>query len=95
MNYENYYNKVVDVNAEYQHIKIDGYIGRWSAFQKVKIKGNTYYIFEHDYCGDGTCYLVGYLVVRYGMISYTKPGIVEVYETYDGLIQCLIDEDII
>ena len=91
MDYKNYYDKIVDVNTEYQHIKIDGYIGRWSALQKVEIKGKTYYIFEHDYYGDETCYLV----VRYGMISYTKPGIVEVYETYDGLIQCLIDEDII
>ena len=91
MTYIDYCNKTEDVNREYQNVKIEGYTGRWSAIQKLEIEDKVYYIFEHDYYGDATCYLV----VRYAVTNYTKVEIAELYETYDGLVQCLIDEDII
>lgn len=91
MTYTDYCNKTKDVNREYQNVKIEGYIGRWSAFEKLEIDDKVYYIFEHDFYGDATCYLV----VRYAVANYTKVEIAELYETYDGLVQCLIDEDII
>lgn len=91
MTYIDYCNKTEDVNREYQSVKIEGYTGRWSAIQKLEIDDKVYYIFEHDYYGDETCYLV----VRYAVTNYTKVEIAELYETYDGLVQCLIDEEII
>ncbi len=90
-NYSYYYDKMEDVNREYQSVKIEGYTGRWSAIQKIKVDDKLYYIFEHEYYGDETCYLVA--VVRYA--DANRIAVAELYETYDGLIQCLIDEDII
>ena len=91
MTYIDYCNKTEDVNREYQNVKIEGYTGRWSAIQKLEIEDKVYYIFEHDYYGDETCYQV--CVVRYRIGN--KIAVSELYETYDGLVQCLVDEDII
>lgn len=80
--------------------KVDGYTNRWSivdeAFGFVLLENNTY--------GDETCYLV----VRKNTVAkdqeYTKrngekvmlPTITaRVYETYDGIRQCLEEEGII
>lgn len=77
----------VDVlSGEKQGIKIDGYKNRWSAFEKTEADGIEYFIFENDFWGDMACYLV---------VGYTEGVPVVVYETYDNLEQCLIDEDII
>ena len=54
-NYSYYYDKLEDVNREFQSVKIEGYTGRWSAIQKIEIDDKVYYIFEHDYYGDETC----------------------------------------
>lgn len=91
MTYIDYCNKTEDVNREYQTVKIEGYTGHWSAIQKIILDDTAYYLFEHDYYGDETCYLV--CVVRYRVGN--KIAVSELYETYDGLIQCLIDEEII
>ena len=74
------------LEGERQGIKIDGYKNRWSAFEKTEVDGIEYFIFENDVYGDMTCYLV---------VGYAEDVPVVVYETYDGLEQCLIDEDII
>lgn len=42
---------------EKQSIRIEGYIGKWSAFDKLDLL-KTFYILENDYYGDETCYLV-------------------------------------
>lgn len=96
-NYSYYWDKLEDVNDIFQSIKITGYTGEWSAIQSIWLDNNAkYFLFEHDYYGDETCFLV----VRFKNI-YDENGMDigitehEIYETYDGLIQCLIDEDII
>lgn len=76
-----------EVTNEWQGIKINGYTNRWSAFEKAEIDGGgIYYIFENDSWGDETCYLVA---------KIENNVIVELYETYDNIIQCLLDEQII
>lgn len=83
----NYYSIVRDVERdEEQNVKIDGYRGKWSAFEKIELDGAVYYIYEHNTYGDETCYLV---------VCYVDEAPIDVYETYDGLIQCLVDEEII
>lgn len=37
-----------------QNLKIEGYIGKWSAIDTYK----NYYLLEHNFYGDETCYLV-------------------------------------
>ena len=74
------------LEGERQGIKIDGYKNRWSAFEKAEVNGIAYYIFENDFWGDMTCFLV---------VGFADDSPVEIYETYDSLEQCLIDEDII
>lgn len=37
-----------------QNLKIEGYKGKWSAIDTY----NNYYLLEHNYYGDETCYLV-------------------------------------
>ena len=95
--YEQFQNRLEDVKDVFQSVKITGYIGRWSAIQSIWLDNNAkYFLFEHDYYGDETCYLVVRFKNIYdenGMdIGITKH---EIYETYDGLVDCLIDEEII
>jgi hypothetical protein len=71
---------------EEQHVKIDGYRGKWSAIEKTIIDDATYYIYEHDSFGDETCYLV---------VEFIDDMPMRIFETYDGLEQCLIDEEVI
>ena len=71
---------------EYPHEKINGYDGRWSALEFVALEDATYYMYENDTYGDETCYLV---------VKYVDEQPVAVYETYDSLLQCLEDEEII
>lgn len=71
---------------EEQGVDIEGYRGTWSAFEKVEIDGITYYIYEHDRYGDMTNYLV---------VGFDGDFPLAVYETYDGLLQCLLDEEVI
>lgn len=76
--------EVEDVKNELQHIKINGYIGKWSAFEKLEIIGKeTYYIMEHDTYGDMTQYLV------------ITADCETIYETYDDIVTCLEDECIL
>ena len=71
---------------EFQREKINGYIGRWSALESLTVEDATYYMYEHDTYGDESCYLV---------VKYVDEQPVAVYETYDSLLQCLEDEEII
>lgn len=73
-------------NDEEQSVEIDGYTDTWSAFEKVETDDTTYYIYENDKWGDMTCYLV---------VGYADGMPIVVYETYDNIVQCLIDEEII
>lgn len=65
---------------EKQNIIIKGYIGKWSAFDSYK---NKYFIMEHNYYGDETCYLV-----------IDKNNNV-ICETYDDIVTALKDENLI
>lgn len=65
---------------EKQNIKIEGYIGKWSAIDSYK---NKYFIMEHNYYGDETCYLV---------IDKNNKVICE---TYDDIITALEDLELI
>lgn len=78
--------KSADNETEHQHINIDGYRGKWSAIEYTELDSGNYYIYEHDTWGDETCYLV---------VRYIDEEPMDIYETYDGIEQCLIDEDII
>lgn len=71
---------------EEQSVKFDGYKGGWSALEKTVIGDATYYIYEHDVYGDETCYLV---------VEFIDDMPMRIFETYDGLEQCLIDEEVI
>lgn len=62
-----------------QNLKIEGYTGRWSAFDSYR----NYYILENDYYGDETCYLV---------INENNNVICE---TYDDIVTALEDLGII
>ena len=84
--YESLYNSIQDVSTEEQNVFFDGYIGSWSAFQKVNIDGSTFYIYEHNTYGDMTSYLV---------VQFVDDMPIAIFETYDNIIQCLIDEDVI
>ena len=74
-----------DDNEELNAVEIDGYSNTWSAFEGVMLDNGTYYIFENDVYGDMTCFLV---------VQYLDDTPTAIYETYDGLIQCLIDEEL-
>lgn len=88
MNYNDYVNAVEEVvDRNLTHINIVGYTGKWTALEKITVNEMNYYLFEHDTYGDCTCYLV--------TETDNNDIIYNVYETYDGLIDCLIDEDII
>ena len=79
--------EVMDVaEDEEQSVEIEGYTGKWSAFEKLITENATYYIYENDRYGDSTWYLV---------VGYADGMPIEVYETYDNIIQCLMDEEII
>ncbi len=65
---------------EKQNVKIDGYVGKWSAIDNYK---NEYFIMEHNYYGDETCYLV---------IDKNNKVICE---TYDDIITALEDLELI
>lgn len=65
---------------EKQNIKIDNYIGKWSAIDSYK---NEYYLMEHNYYGDETCLLV-----------IDKDNKV-ICETYDDIITALEDLELI
>lgn len=64
---------------EKQNITINGYSGKWSAFDSYR----NYFIMEHNYYGDETCYLV---------IDENDNVICE---TYDDIITALKDENLI
>lgn len=76
----------MDVNDEEQNVKIYGYTGKWSAIDKAECDGAIYYLYEHNTYGDETCYLVG---------QWVDGILMNIYETYDGIEQCLTDEEII
>ena len=71
---------------DFKAIKIDGYRNTWSALEGIDLDDASYILFENDKYGDMTCYLV---------VKYLDDMPDEVFETYDGLIQCLTDESII
>ena len=71
---------------EEQSVEIEGYTGRWSAFEKLETADSIYYIYENDRYGDLTCFLV---------VRWADGMPIEVYETYDSINQCLMDEGII
>ena len=62
-----------------QNLKIENYTGKWSAIDKY----GEYYLMEHNYYGDETCYLV---------IDKNNKVICE---TYDDITTALEDEGIL
>lgn len=80
-------------------IKVNGYRGTWSVidyYDLIDDIGNIirYVLLEHDYYGDETCYLVAEdSQVFWSELSGVYIG--QVYETYDDIETCLIDEGII
>ena len=86
MRRQDYINKCADVHDEKQHERFSEYIGSWGAFEKLDLGDATYYIYEHNKYGDETCYLV---------VKYINDMPIDIYETYDNIIECLIDEEII
>ena len=79
---------IVESLDKMQNIKIPGYLDTWSAFDDMKVnvtptKTSHYYIMENDDWGDETFYLV------------ITPDFKNIYETYDDIETCLIDEGII
>lgn len=81
---------VESVKNELQAIKIPGYIGKWSAFEKCTIENRTFYIMEHDTYGDMTQYNVIECINDKGYLMFLN-----IFETYDDIITCLMDEEII
>lgn len=69
---------------EFQNVKVEGYFGKWSAFDKYKkFNDVSYYILENNIYGDETCYLI----VR-------EDGFL-IGETFDDIITGLEDYGVI
>lgn len=68
---------------KFQNIEIPGYTDTWGAIDGLFLNNKTYYLMENDEWGDETCYLV------------ITPDFKEIYETYDDIETCLIDEGIL
>lgn len=81
---------IEEVKNELQSIKIPSYVGKWSAFEKCIIENREFYIMEHDYYGDMTQYLVIECKYIKDMLCFFN-----VFETYDDIVTCLQDEEII
>ena len=81
---------IEEVKNEMQSIKIPEYVGKWSAFEKCMVDNREFYIMEHDCYGDMTCYLV----IECVFIN-DKTFFLNVFETYDNIVICLQDENII
>lgn len=86
-----------------QRVTIEGYEGLWGEISRVLHNDHLYVLLEHNYWGDETCYLavcvppvdeLEYVFPQYKDPVYLKENTV-VDETYDGLLQCLYDCDII
>lgn len=82
MKNENY--RVEAVEDEYQAVRLDEYTDTWSAFEKLITDDDTYYIFENDFWGDETCYVVTH-----------QENLEPICETYDDIVTALEDEEII
>ena len=70
----------------FQKIKIKGYKKTWSVFDSVEVDGAEYLIFENDYWGDETCYLV---------CRIEGDALVLICETFDDIITALEDTEVI
>lgn len=77
---------IEEVKTEYQSIFIPNYLKRWSAFEKAIVNNRTFYIMENDIYGDLTQYCV---------IEIKDNNIINVFDTYDDIVTCLKDENII
>ena len=65
-------------------VKIPGHTNTWGEIDSITLKdGKTYHLMENEKYGDETEYLV------------INDDMTEVYETYDDILTCLADEDII
>lgn len=81
--------------------KVAGYTNRWSVIDKCK----GWVLLENNTYGDETCYIVTrenqkandkkYKSKATGEIVMIPTIIGKVYETYDGIWQCLEDEGIL
>lgn len=80
--------------------RISEYTGRWGIIDKVKVNDVTYFLMENNIYGDETCYVVvtnesiGMEYIK-SRDEYLPKFNIVVCETYDGLLQALLDEDII
>ena len=70
----------------FQKIKIKGYKKTWSVFDSAEVDGAEYLIFENDYWGDETCYLV---------CRVEGDALVLICETFDDIITALEDAEVI
>lgn len=68
---------------ELKEIEIPNYFETWSSIDSMKVNGKTYYLMENDVYGDETFYLV------------ITPDFEHIFETFDDIETCLIDEGII
>lgn len=66
-----------------EHIKVDGYRGRWYVIDQIITGKGKFYLLEHEVYGDETCALV--VDANFNFIA----------ETYDDLFTALEDEGII
>ena len=75
-----------NISEEEQGISIEGYTNKWSAFEALETDEEVFLIYENDRYGDLTCYVV---------IGYINGQPVDIFETYDNIVQCLIDEEVL
>ena len=85
---DNYHLSDEEIN-KFEHIKIPGYANKWYAIDGVHIRSYgeeyVYYLMENETWGDETAHLV--------VTADLNPN--EIYETYDDIETCLIDEGIL
>ena len=89
----------VDALKSEKRIKVEGYVGFWSVIDDHE----GYVLVEHNTYGDETCYLV-FKAKNFEWKEFTlKSGeqitapfvSTTVFETFDDIITCLEDEEII
>ena len=86
------------MGTNYNEIKVSGYRGTWSVIDDIEVTDemgtdHSYFLLQHDYYGDETCYLVieDNPENWKGLNIYKGP----VFETYDDIETCLEDEGIL
>lgn len=82
-NDKNIYRLSDDEIKSFDGIEIPGYYDTWYAIDAIVVNGKTYYLMENEGWGDET-----------GLVVTTE-DFSEIYDTYDDIETCLIDEGIL